>query len=201
MASAEARVCNRALLRIGQSQRIDGLDQQNSVARACQTLWQDSLEATLEARWWPFARRRATLAAITDGERGGWAFAYPLPADCLAPRYIDLEDGNEGEPVPFETEDDGGQAGALGRVLLTDAESPVLVYTGRVTAVPRFTATFVDCLAYKLASDLALSVAKKPALAEQMLRAFELTLARAAAASAKERKPRKRPRSVFERVR
>ncbi len=199
MATAEARVCNRALLRIGQSQGISDLAQPNSTARACLALWQDSVEATLEARWWPFARRRAVLAAITDGERGGWAFAYPLPADCLAPRYIDLETGDEAEPVPFETEDDGD--GGSGRVLLTDAEEPVLVYTGRVLKVPRFTPTFIDALAYKLASDLALSVAKKPALAEQMLRAFELTLARAAAASSKQRKPRKRPLSVFERVR
>lgn len=217
-ATAEARVCNRALLRIGQTRLIESLEERNNWARACKALYADSRDATLEARDWPFARRRKVLAAMTDGERGGYAYAYPLPPDCLAPRYIEPSGGSspvadldtgltlDVDPsgllmqtgaIPFETEDDAKH----GRVLITDWPDAEVVYTARILPVPRFTATFLDALAYKLASDLALGVAKKPALGEQMLRAFELTLARAAAASSKQMKSRVRPRSTFERIR
>jgi hypothetical protein len=215
MATAEARICNRALARIGQLQQIVSLDQASAIARACKALYADSRDATLEARDWPFARRRSVLGAIADGQRGGWAYAYTLPADCIAPRYIEpnqnnlddddvliapadilgLVSGNRG--IAFETEDDA----ALGRVLLTDQPDAELVYTARIEAVPRFTSTFVDALSYKLASDLALSVAKRPPLAEALQREFELTLARAAAASSKQQKPRRPPLSSFERNR
>lgn len=215
-ATAEARVCNRALLRIGQTRLIESLAERTNWARACKALYADSRDATLEARDWPFARRRKVLAPLTDGARGGYAFAYPLPPDCLAPRFIDPAGGQSDvadtgasldvDPsglmmqvgaIPFETEDEV----KFGRLLVTDWPDAELVYTARIEAVPRFTATFLDALAYKLASDLALGVAKRPALGEQMLRAFELTLARAAAASSKQMKPRARPRSSFEKAR
>lgn len=215
MATAEAGVCNRALLRIGSSQLINDLGQNSPTARSCLALYPDARDATLEARWWPFARRRKVLAALTDGERGGWAYAYTLPSDCIAPRYIDgdsdPEDTNDiltgtfdptgitsgALPVPFETEDDE----TSGRVLLTDQPSAELVYTARIDQVARFTPTFKDALAFKLAADLAFGVAKKPAVGEAMLKAFEAALSRAAASSSKQAKPRRRPMSVFERNR
>jgi hypothetical protein len=218
VATAEAGVCNRALLRIGQSQLINDLTQASPIARACQALYADSRDATLEARWWPFAKRRATLAEIAEADLpeagiGGWAYAYTLPADCIAPRYIEaLTDDTDEEviavnsdaigiasgarPIPFDTEDDGDR-----RILLTDQPAAVLVYTARVTQVARFTPLFKDALSFKLASDLAFGIAKKPAVGREMLVAFERALERAAGSSAKQSKPRSRPRSAFERVR
>lgn len=212
MATAEAGVCNRALLRIGQSQLINDLEQASPIARACNALYADSRDTVLEARFWPFARRRATLAEIPDGGVGGWVYAYTLPADCIAPRFLEPISTNTDEevtveadasgllsgarPIPFETEDDGNK-----RILLTDMVDAVLVYTARITQVARFTPSFKNCLSYLLASDLAFGIAKKPAVGEKMLVAYERALERAAASSAKQGKPRARPRSAFERVR
>jgi hypothetical protein len=214
MPTAEVRICNRALARIGQTQQITSLDQANSAARACKALFADSRDATLEAHDWPFARRRATLAAIADGERGSFAFAYTLPDDCISPRFIepaisadDVDDDqvlvdptgvmSGGRPVPFELEDDE----ALGTVLLTDQEDAELVYTARVEAVPRWTANFLECLSMRLAADLALSVSKRPQLASMLEQKFEKAVARAASLASKHRKPRARPPSFFERNR
>lgn len=214
MATAEVRICNRALARVGQTQQITSLDQANSVARACKALFADSRDATLEAHDWPFARRRSTLAAITDGERGDFAFAYTLPDDCIAPRFLepavsidDVDDDQVlvdptgvmtgGRPVPFELEDDA----TLGTVLLTDQEDAELVYTARVEQVPRWTPNFLECLSLRLSADLALSVAKRPQLAEVLDRKFERAVARAASLASKHRKPRARPPSSFERNR
>lgn len=213
--TAEARICNRALLRIMQSRPISSLDEATTWARSCKALFADSRDAVLEARDWPFARRRAVLAQIADGARGGWGYAYTLPDDCIEPRFIepstsaDADDDDDevpvdptgllsgAVPVPFETEDDE----TLGRVLLTDEDTVDLVYTARVTAVPRFSPLFVDALAWQLAADLALGVAKKGDLAEKCMRMYELALARAGAAASKARKPRARPPSTFERNR
>lgn len=211
--SDEARICNRALLRIGQSRQITSLEEGTIWARACKAIFEDSRDVCLEAFWWPFARRRATLGAIADGERGGFAYAYTLPDDCIAPRFLeptgtaDVDDESiigdptgiisGAKPIPFELEDDEDK----GRILLTDVEEAELVYTARITQVVRFSPLFVDALAYLLASDLAFGVAKRPAKGEAMLRAHELKITRAAALAAKARKPRARPASVFERGR
>jgi hypothetical protein len=212
--TAEAGVCNRALLRIGQSQLINDLGQATPIARACKALFADSRDACLEARDWPFARKRATLTALTDGARGGWAYGYSFPEDCIAPRYIeaatDSEDNDDeltssadatglltgARPIPFDLED-----GTNGPIILTDQPSAELVYTARITAVPRFTPLFKNCLAYLLASDLAFGIAKKPEVGEAMAKLFERAIERAAASASKHRKPRARPLSAFERVR
>lgn len=214
MATPEVRVCNRALARIGQTVQITSLEQANTAARTCKLLFEDSVDATLEAHDWPFARRRATLGELADGARGGFAYAYTLPDDFIAARYIevasDADDFDDDEvlvdptgvlsgarPVPFELEDDE----ARGQVLLTDQSEAELVYTARVHQSVRWSPTFREALSLKLAADLALALTKRPTLAQALEQQFEKYCARAARLASKHRKPRSRPQSIFERNR
>lgn len=214
MSLAEAGVCNRALGRIGQTQYITDLTDKNQNGRACLLYFADSRDAVLEARSWPFAMRRAPLAPLTI-TRDGWLYTYAPPADLIAPRYIfnpALQavpiisdpfaiDQVPGSPfptdIPYAVEDDE----TLGKVILTNQQSAELVYTARITQVARWTLLFKDCVAWWLASDLALNLMKDRNLATSMMQGYERALARAAAASFNQQKPNPRPLSRYERSR
>lgn len=186
MATAEAVVCNLALLRIGAGQRLTSLEDANPIGRACSDVFDLNRDAVLEAAPWPFAMYRADLAAITDGERTGWAYAYQLPTNCLAPRYI--TDGTtepaEGEEIPFVLEADATN----GRVLLTNQDAAELVYTARVEAVGRWSPMFKQALAFLIAYDLANGIMKKPTVAREMMSLHVMSLRAAAAAGFNQRK-------------
>lgn len=215
MASAEAGVCNRALLRIGQTQAIANLTDANVTARTCLAEFADARDEVLEARPWPFAMRRATLAPLSGNTRDGWLYVCAWPADCVAPRYIhnpalqatvDPAGELQASPVsmqsalpvdiPFITENDE----VAGNVILTNQLAPVLVYTARITAPALWGKHFTNALVFKLAAVLALSIRKSTPLAAAMDAKYEFALARAGRVF-NNQKPPPRPMSVFERNR
>lgn len=180
MASSAEAICNIALLRVGQGQTLDSLDESTAEAQACDALYEHSRDSVLAAMPWRFATRRATLALLEDVERDGWDLVYTAPADCLATRYLYPGTRNPGsdELTPFALEDEDGE----GPVILTDLEDAVLVYTAKVTVVTRFPPLFVDALAWRLASELALALPIKPQVGLAMEQNYQRALARAAAA-------------------
>lgn len=187
MATVEAQVCNIALGRIGQLVQIPALTDNTPVARACRVCFDTSRDAVLEARWWSFARRRATLAQITDGDAGAFSYGYSLPTDYIGARYIETGAATpgEGDEIPFEIE---LNAAASARVLLCNESTVELVYTGQITAMGLWSPMARDALAMKIAADLALSVAKKPSLAEQFMKWWVLFVNAAASANANQRR-------------
>lgn len=195
MATAEAGVCNVALLRVGHTQTINSLDDPSAAAKACKTLWDFTRDELLQARPWPFATKRASLAAITDGERDGYAFAYSLPADFLAARYLwpGLNNPGKEEAIPFRLEADASK-----QILLTDEEDAKLVYTAKVTEVGRWSPMFRNAMAMRLAADLALGVAKKPTLGVELHKLAIATLGAAHASSANQQQTDSSPVSEFE---
>jgi hypothetical protein len=88
-----------------------------------------------------------------------WIHAYRTPADLLAARRLVKEMTRrvyDDNPFPFRVGTDDG-----GELLYTDAEQAVLEYTARIdAAVLRGDALFKDAFAWRLASDLALTLAQ-----------------------------------------
>jgi hypothetical protein len=201
--SIEAGICNLALLRAQQLQRITSLSDRTPAGEACNTIWEYARDATLEAAAWPFAMKREAVTPITDGERGAWAYAYLCPNDCIAPRSLDVADADhplgtyntnpgEREQLVFTTESDE----ATGRrVVLTNVENAVIVYTARIKEPARWTAMFRNALAFQLASDLAFGLAKNQRLGFSMLQAFERYIRLAAASSFNQEKAEVPPES------
>jgi hypothetical protein len=144
MAASEAAICNLALLRVGVLEPIDSLEEPTAEARACKMVYAPARDRLLAEAAWPFAVMRADLVAIADGARGDFAYAYSLPTGCLWP--IRLADGSA-----WKLEHD-----ATAAVLLSDAESPELVYIGRVTDTARFSPAFDDALAWLVAAEIAM---------------------------------------------
>lgn len=186
MLTTEAQLCNVALLRVGERQTIDSLEENTQAARACKSLYQSARDTCLEAFWWTFATKRLTLAESMES-RDGWEFAYAMPSDCLVPRYIwtGIRNPTPQQRTPFAVELNATNSGYLvladSRTSFADSEAPLLVYTARVETVALFPPLFADAVAWKLACDLTLGLAVKPQLLPAMAQGYAIALNKAIA--------------------
>lgn len=202
MATAEAAVCNVALIRVGATKLLENLNGTDVTSRTCKALFEPTRDQLLQLRPWPFATQRADLAVLADDEddtegRSGWGFTYDLPADCIAPRYIwsGVDNPTKEQEIPWKLE---SSATLLRRVLLTNQEDAELIYTAKVTEVGRWDPLFREAMAMKLASDFAFGIAKKPALGTELLKHFYATLGIASASAGNQQQALPRPVSEFE---
>lgn len=106
-------------------------------------------EEVLRARDWNAARARATLAAVTN-DSSEWAYAFRLPADCLAMRRFDSE-YDYIKHAKFSVEIDAEDK----PVLYTDSGTSKIVYTKNLTDVNRWDALLFHTGAVRLAYYLA----------------------------------------------
>jgi hypothetical protein len=203
VATTPTEVCNIALGRIGIRQPLTELAEDSAEAEMCSVFYEDARDAVLEVLPWKFATKRASLAALAEasgGERSGWEFVYTLPADCIAPReiYSGTRNPPADQRIPFDVEhnEDTGKS-----VLLCDMEEAELIYTARIATVAIFTPLFIDCLAFKLAADLAMALPNKAPLSDLMERRYERALALAGASTLRQGQRDAPPRSAFTRVR
>ncbi len=190
MVTSEAQICNIALARVGQREFIDSLVQTSTASRLCAALYSPARDAALEAFPWPFATRRVALAALANATYSGWTHAYVLPSDCIAMRdiYSGVRTPEALARVPYSIELGNDSEGNPSlRVLLTDAEAAEVSYTARVTTVALYPPLFVDALAWKMASDLALSLPVKPQVGLAMLQGYRLALETAMASQLRQR--------------
>lgn len=186
----EVDIANVALLRIGQLAPLASLEEDTPQAQAVKAIFGHARDAVLEAFAWPFATFRAQLAVIASADddpddenlRTGWGFTYALPANCIAPRYIYPGTNNpgEGQEIPYRIEGDVQR----GKVLVTNEPEAELIFTKLVDTPARWSPMFRDALAMRLASDLAMSVMKKPELGLGLYRVYQSLISQAAAAQA-----------------
>jgi hypothetical protein len=180
--TSEGQLCNLALIAIGQRDFIGSLNENSVAATLCAVAYPVARDECLSAFWWSWATGRATLPLLANVRRTGWAYCYGLPANMLEGGERYLETGARPRipqaDIPFAVEaNDAGNAS----LLATDARTPELVYTRRVTEVVRFPALFVQAVAARLAVSLAAGMAVKPALAQALegkaARAFNAAVA------------------------
>lgn len=187
MASTPAGLCNLALGLVGHRDPIGSLAEATTAAQACDVAYPHCRDLVLEAHPWRWATRRAVLAVLADAERGGYAYAYALPADFVrmgSGIYAEENRGSletEAGRVPFQLEGDA----TAGRVLVTDRADAELPYVARIEDLARWPAGVQDALVWLLASRLAYSVAVKPQLGVAHYQHYErVALPRAIAADA-----------------
>lgn len=200
-----AQICNLGLLKAGEKQFIDALSDASELAQVSNLIYEPCRDEVLEAFWWPFATRRADLAVLADSEddayaRSGWAYTYAVPADMLAPRYIEtgIQNPAPDQQIPMLWEDDANQSRG---VILTNQTSAELVYTRRTTETGKFSAKFVNALAWRLAYEFTFGIPVKPGVAERMLQGYMMALNDAAASSFKHSTPPPPPRPAAIRAR
>jgi len=169
--ASEIDICNLALAHVG-GRAIESFTEGTKEAIECRRFYEIDRNAVLEDHDWNFARKRLSLALLTE-EYSGWEYAYAWPTDCLAPRVIYNPAGWDAEEIRFEVASDstGSQ-----RVILTDQAEAELIYTMKVTVVNLYDNQFIQALALRLASDLAQTIRAKPELRVMLLKDYDVEL-------------------------
>lgn len=206
MAQSDVSICNLALSRIGHTDFIaDLVNDTSAEAEACRQAYGPARDEVLESAPWPFATRRARPAPL-DGtalDNGsvptGWTYAYALPADIIGPSGIrsiwpGVRNPRVSDEIPFAISYDGNSDQTI---VLTDEQSPELIYTVAVTNAARFSAKFGSAVAFRLAAELALSIKKDAKLAQLMAQAYQQALAEAFAFARTGTKPDVEPDPDF----
>jgi len=153
--ASEVDICNLALSHIGASATISSLTEQSEEAFHCNLLYADARDSVLRAHPWGFAKRHLALSDVGTPP-GNWSYRYSYPNDAIYAREI-LQTNTAGDPIKFEV----GLADAFNaRVILTDQEDAVLVYTYKVTNTLVFDPLFVNALAWKIASDIVMPLTR-----------------------------------------
>ena len=135
-----------ALVNMGSSGFIQAADEASAEAAHLRVVYDNSVEATLEALDWNFARVKVALADL-DTPDDDWVYQYAYPANCVKARKI-LTSVRSAKPPPFEI---GLNAAGSQKVINTDVEGAVLIYTARVTNTALFDSAFSEALSWKLA--------------------------------------------------
>lgn len=199
--ASEVDIANLALAHLGEDPAITSLDAPPSGgahSKKAAIFYPIARNAMQEMHDWGFNTRRARLAEldldnISEGTTAvyqipdAFAYAYAWPAGCIKPRRVLLpgeSDDAKGQDFLVETLDDGT------KVIFTNAEDAVLVYTQLVTDTTKFSPLFEIALSHLLASHLAGPIIKgregRTVAAEHLKHAM-LTIGQAAASDANAR--------------
>ena len=159
-------ICNLALSRV-RAGSIGSLTENSPQSVQCNILYGQARDHLLTLFSWPFAKETRALS-LTGNTPVEWLYEYDYPNDCLRVHYIIPPESGKNivtgtgiatpridyEPIPYEIgTGDGGT-----RVILTDYGDAYISYTKSVTDTNLFDPLFVQCLAWLLASDLAISL-------------------------------------------
>lgn len=186
--TSKVDICNLALSHLGDEATVSNVDPPEGSAQAehCRMWYPIARDVLLEMHDWRFAVRRKRLVLL-DTDSWSWAYAYAAPVDCLVIRSVLVPGAaNDGGSERFEVESLGTEVPAI----LTDAPEATLRFITRVDDPTKYSALFVDALAWLLASYLAGPVLKGDAGNTAATRCFQVFLERfgkAAASDANQR--------------
>jgi tryptophan-rich sensory protein len=136
-------IVNSALALLGVSP-ISALTDESVQAQMADRLYEQTRDAVLAERNWPFALKRATLTRTATAAGSEWASSFTLPADNLRLVQINKE---EVDTVQHKYSVEGNK-------LLTDATTMEVCYVAKTTDTTLYTPVFVEALVFKLASKM-----------------------------------------------
>lgn len=172
MAGSETDLANAAFSMIREDPITNLHDPDDNRAKEAKRLFYTVVRGSvLRAHDWNCVRTQQILASIANPRSQEWAYAYALPNDpfCLAARRIVSANvapyPGRFEPmlIPFEV---------MGRVLLTDESSAVLIYTYLETNTGVYDDLLFDAMATRLAAELAYSRAGSFKLGDEKMTVF-----------------------------
>jgi hypothetical protein len=181
-------ICNLALSRIGHG-RIASISEGTKAADYLSLHYPIARDAMLRDHTWNFSIRRQTLAASATAPNHEWDYKFALPSDCLKVIRTDLDDLG-GEIVNAYPYTSVTPYAVEGRFLLTNEDEVSLEYVSQATDTTQFDSLFVDCLAQRLAAELAMPLADNASLAKSMWDIYAMKVREARATDSQEGTPR-----------
>jgi hypothetical protein len=191
MAVSDVLICNQALSRIGNGYRIASLSEASAEAIACGLHLDTCRERLLAESPWHFATAYATLGLVEENPNEDWTYAYRLPVDCITARRVFTAadatgTGGDGRKMADQTPFAIGHDSA-GRLVMTDLVSAALEYTARITNPAFYPPVFVSALAWLLASEIAMPLARSEKMMMMALQMYAAELGHARGLAANER--------------
>lgn len=176
-------LCNRALATIGELDPIVSVDETTNKGRACKRFFDSAKNEVLRAYPWKFAVRFHELGGPL--ERTGFLpnnyLAYQLPPDNLRLIAIFGADGRRlTRPGAYEL-------GAGGELWTNEAGPLAIQYISSAANIILADSLFNSALVARLASYLALALARSRTMASEMMSLYERELARARTVDSQER--------------
>lgn len=176
MAASEVAICNQALGWLG-GELIISLDDNSVEAKLCKANYTNLRDAVLEEREWTFAVKRLTAAALLESPLYGFDRAFQIPPEVLRVLQVsragsDVQAGGSaggdrhGTGQGRETRIDWLREGAT--IVANNADSIYIRALVRITDTTKFSPAFGQCLAARMAMDLAIPLTNS----EKMQRAM-----------------------------
>jgi len=179
----EVEICNQALDKIGEEPIVSLTTPRTKREKVCARHYSVLRDAVLREHEWGFASRTVTLSPLAGVEPVGWDLAYVYPPDCLEVRRMYQESFDAENPVKYKI---GANIALSSREIWTDEPDAILEYTARIVAPNMFDASFVEMLACKLASVIAIPLTQNLKLEEKWFNRYAILLAFAEKNDAKE---------------
>jgi hypothetical protein len=154
--ASQIQIVNMALHQLGAA-RITSMTDDSEAARVATDIWDICRDSVLVDHNWNFATSRATLAELSTTPDFGYDHQFVLPTDpyCLRVLGMPSTDSIAEYKYRVETVKVGAQ---IYRVLLTDETACEIEYIGRITDTTLYHPKFVDALAARLASEMAMKI-------------------------------------------
>jgi hypothetical protein len=170
---------NMALANLG-SPPVQDFNQTNVSSRALKLRYDEARLQALSATLWNFASRWKVGVELDIDPKPPWTRVYNYPADALRVHEIQRSSVDE-KNIPFEVTD---RMDATGKLIHTDQEAPVFIYTVDKEDVTTFDWDFITALSWLLAHKIAMPVTKSTKLRDDSMKMW-LALADSAVANTK----------------
>lgn len=213
---SETSICNFAISRTGSSQFIADMNEQSVPANVCKLWYPQCRDAVLRSFPWGFATKIVALAPVSGMDDLGYGYTYALPSDYLyaqamtnATAYNSMQRGVGGLRWFWEDygQTDWARQYSTGfdiiqhknkdqAVIATGWSDAYLVYVARSESTNLYPSDFIDALAWKLASEIALPMTAKADVMMAARRAFEQSIREAWTNALNEKGQRPQPDSV-----
>lgn len=162
MATSEVTICNLALGKLGAGSII-AMDEESTEARVSRLHYAQTRDEVLRSHPWNFAIKAEVLVLNTDSPPFGWTYEYELPADCL--RVLEMNGWDLSKrPGNWEIQ---------GRKLMTHSAIANVRYIQRIVDCNQFDSIFVEALALKLASKIAMPLNGSTGMSGDLLTQYE----------------------------
>jgi hypothetical protein len=185
MAYSIVGIVNLALGRIGVKRLAAWPETTSPQGIAAENVWQYVRDEVLGAKDWRFAKTRVALAQSVTEPLSIWSYAYTLPSD-----FIKLARGTTDDPAVYpNTIDDETYPWAIESLpdgtfcLLTNYDNSsydiFINYIRREENPVRYSAAFINALAFRLAAELAIQLPESRAKFSDMMNLYEMALIKA----------------------
>lgn len=175
--STSVSIANEALAFIGSQTVLVSLTDGQLPGNPVNILYQPTVQLMLREIDPDFARTNATLnLLVSPANIPAWTYEYEVPADMVRLRIVrppfagpgSEPDGFDPQPVRFMVDFDT-VASVPQRVILSNQQNAIAVYTSNSPAEALWDAAFQDAVVRRLANPLAMALAGRPDFADHLL--------------------------------